>query len=60
MINIMSQSGKTTAYLKEFVIDTVADVINLPLDVPAGSSAFCIENGEVYILGGDDVWHIVK
>lgn len=60
MINIISQSGKTTTYLKEFVIDTEADVIALPTDVPAGSSAVCIENGEVYIFGGDGLWHIFK
>lgn len=58
MINIMSQSGKTTAYLKEFVIDTVADVIDLPTDVPMGSSALCIQNGDVYIFGGDDKWYL--
>lgn len=59
MINIISQSGKTTTYLKEFVIDTPEDVVNLPTDVPMGSTALCIQNGEVYIFGGDEAWHIV-
>ena len=59
MINIISQSGKTTTYLKEFVIDTPEDVANLPIDVPAGSTALCIQNGEVYICGGDNQRHIV-
>lgn len=59
MINIISQSGKTTTYLKEFVIDTPEDVINLPTDVPAGSTALCIQDGEVYIFGGDGQWHTV-
>ena len=59
MINIISQSGKTTTYLKEFVIDTPKDVVNLPIDVPMGSTALCIQNGEVYIFGGDGAWHII-
>jgi hypothetical protein len=59
MINIISQSGKTTTYLKEFVIDTPEDVANLPTDVPVGSTALCIQDGEVYIFGGDGQWHTV-
>lgn len=59
MINIISQSGKTTTYLKEFVIDTPTDAAELPTDVPMGSSALCIANGEVYIFGGDEKWHII-
>lgn len=59
MINIISQSGKTTAYLKEFVIDTPADALNLPTDVPMGSSALCIQNGDVYIFGGNNKWYLL-
>lgn len=57
MITIMSQSGKATAYLKELVADTLEDILNLPTDIAPGSTAYCIENGAVYILGGDKQWH---
>lgn len=56
MINIMSQSGKTTAYLKELVIDSIEDIAKLPTDIAPGSNAYCIENGNVYILNGDRKW----
>ena len=56
MINITSQSGKTTTYLKEFIVDFISDIPNLPTDIASGSSAFCIENGTAYILGGDKIW----
>lgn len=51
MIHITKQSGKTTTYLQEFVIDFKADIVDLPIDIPKGSSALCIEDGSVYILG---------
>lgn len=51
MINIISQSGKTTVYLKEFVIDTRDDVKDLPVTIPEGSSALCLEDSSVWVLG---------
>lgn len=57
MINITSQSGKTTTYLKELIADTSADVLQLPTDIAPGSTAYCIETGIAYMLGGDKQWH---
>lgn len=59
MINIMSQSGKTTAYLKELIADTTTDILNLPTDIAPGSTAYCVETGAAYILGGDKKWYPV-
>lgn len=59
MINTMSQSGKTTTYLKELIADTFTDVLQLPTDIAPGSTAYCIETGIAYILGGDKQWHEV-
>lgn len=56
MISKMSQSGHTAYGLVEFVIDSAADINYLPLDVPMGSVAFCIENSEVYMINGSREW----
>ena len=56
MINIASQGGRTTPYLKEFIVDYISDIDKLPTDDPVGSTAFCIENSSAYILGGDRKW----
>lgn len=58
MINIIKQSGKETAYVTEFVVDTVAEVVNLPVypNVSKGSSAIVLEDSSVYILSGENDW----
>lgn len=58
MIARNSQSGHVTYGLQEFTIDTEADVKLLPLDIPVGSAAFCVETGAVYILNGNREWKI--
>jgi len=62
MINIRKQGDRVTAYLTEFVVDTVAEVDELPVfpNTARGSVCFCIENGAIYILGGDDKWTAMK
>lgn len=56
MIGILNASGHTTYGLKEFVIDTVDDIENLPIDVPQGSVAFCIATSSVYMINGSREW----
>lgn len=58
MINITKQSGKETVYVTEFVVDTIAEVANLPVcpSISKGSTAIVIENSSVYMLGGDNEW----
>lgn len=54
--NQIQQSGHVTYGLCQFVIDSSADIENLPLDIPMGSTAFCIEDGKTYTLNGDSEW----
>ena len=56
MIGIMKDAGKVTYGLKEYVVDTAAEVDLLPTNCAMGSSAFVIETGEVYILNSEKVW----
>lgn len=35
---------------KEFIIDTEADLINLPTKKYFGSAALCLETSDVYVL----------
>lgn len=56
MINTISNSGHTAFGLKDYVIDKKIDLQNLPIDVPMGSTAFCIEDGSVYMINGSGEW----
>lgn len=56
MITSVSQSGHVKYGVQEFIIDTLADLDSLPLDVPMGSTAFCIETSTVYMLNGKKEW----
>lgn len=56
MINIMSTGGHTAYNIKEFAIDTKEDLDYLPLDVPMGSVAICIEDSSVYMLNSSGEW----
>lgn len=57
--DILKQGDHVTAYLKEFVVDKVADVKTLPTfpNCAIGSNCLVIENSSVYILGNDNEWH---
>ena len=56
MIGIMKDAGKVTYGLKEYAVDTAAEVDLLPTDCAMGSSAFVIETGDVYMLNGSRKW----
>lgn len=56
MIGIMKDAGKVTYGLKEYVVDTAAEVDLLPTDCAMGSTCFVIATSEVYILNGEKVW----
>lgn len=56
MINTTSTSGHTAYGLKDFVIDKKADLQNLPVNMPMGSTAFCIEDGSVYMINSSGEW----
>lgn len=58
-INKISQSGHISYGVSEFIIDTDADVINLPIDITKGSSALSLSSGNVYFLNGERRWVLV-
>ena len=56
MILIASNSGNIAYGLKNYVIDKKVDLQNLPIDVPMGSTAFCIEDSSVYMINSSGEW----
>ena len=57
-INVYSNSGDIAYGVREFVIDTTADLKLLPKNCEMGSSALCLENGEVYFYSYENGWVI--
>lgn len=56
MIIITSNSGDTAYGLKSFVIDTKEDLDYLPINVPMGSTAFCVEDSSIYMINSSGEW----
>ena len=56
MYSLISQSGRSAYGIKEYVCDTLADFYRLPTNKKAGSTAFVIETGTIYILTSDGEW----
>lgn len=56
MIQAVKQSGHHLYGIVEYVIDSVADLDDLPIDIPMGSSALVIATSDVYILSGNKEW----
>lgn len=46
----MSEEGKIKYKVYEFIIDTAADLADVPTDVGIGSKIYCIEDSTVYML----------
>lgn len=55
-INIMTVNGKTVYDTYEYVCDFETDVKDLPIKGRAGSRAYIIETGKVYILNTQKKW----
>ena len=56
MINTTSTRGHTAYGSKDFGIDKKSDLQKLPVNVPMGSTAFCIEDGSVYMINSSGEW----
>lgn len=57
MISVLSENGKSTYNLKEYVVDTQEDIKNLPTSgIQMGSTAFVISTGAVYMLNSSKEW----
>lgn len=59
MYSIIEQSGTTSTYVTEYIVDTVIEIQELPKmpKILAGSSCIVLENSSVYMLGNDNEWH---
>lgn len=56
MISIIKEGNRTPVYVKQYIVDTIADLAALPKDAPHGSSALCLENSVVYLFNGQKQW----
>ncbi len=56
MIGSFSQSGTKTYNVNSYVIDTEADIKNLPIYCGMGSLAKVISTGDIYIFNSDKQW----
>lgn len=52
----MSQSGQIQYNLVELVVDTEAEVLDLPTNVAPGSSCLILENSKVYMFNNAGFW----
>ena len=54
---VTKQQNSNTAYYTEFVIDTDADLPNIPIEeCSVGSAALCLDTGSVYMLNSEREW----
>lgn len=54
---ITTNGQNVASDIAEIIIDTVADLENVPTDFGSGSSLLCLEDSSVYVLGIDKEWH---
>lgn len=55
-VYMSKQSNRTDYNLREYVLDTEADVANLPKTDAPGSTAFVIETSAVYMCNTEGEW----
>lgn len=55
-ITVTKTNNSPNPDYKEFTCDTASDVANLPTNCCAGSSAFVIETGALYMLNSLGEW----
>lgn len=56
MVNLLSQSGHQGYGIKEYVLDTPADLDNLSVTDKMGSTAFIISTSQVYMINSEGEW----
>lgn len=52
----MDNSGKTVYDLNSYVVDTEADLLNVPINNAPGSTCIVVETSDVYMLNTDKKW----
>lgn len=55
MITLIAHDGETSYGIKQYALDTEADLDKLP-KCPMGSSAIVIATGKVYMINSEGVW----
>ena len=60
MINLYKQDGEILYGIKEYLLDSPDDLIDLPRDIRTGSTALVISTGEKYILDGNKNWVFIN
>lgn len=56
MINLLSQNGHQDYGIKEYVLDTLDDLNDLPTTDKAGSTAFVIPTSQVFMINSKGEW----
>lgn len=56
MVNLYKQDGEILYGVKEYIIDSIDDVKDLPTNVRPGSIAMLVPSGLKYILNGKKEW----
>lgn len=56
---ITSNGSNIQSDVCEIIIDTAADLEDLPTTFGIGSDAICLEDSSVYMLGNDKTWHLL-
>lgn len=60
MVSLYKQDGETLYGIKEFLLDSVEDLTDIPIaKLRPGSSALIIPTGEIYIFSGNKEWQIL-
>lgn len=60
MVNLYRQDGETLYGIKEFLLDTVEDLTDIPIaKLRPGSSALIIPTGELYMFDGNRNWTLL-
>ena len=61
MVNVVAQNGKYVYNLKRFICDTENDLKTIiTYYCAAGSDAFVVETGNIYVLNGDHEWRLIS
>lgn len=55
-INIQAQNGKISYGVTKYILDTEAELSELPIHVAPGSQAFVIETNASYMLNSKKEW----
>ena len=60
MYSLYANDDNITYGVKKFIIDTEANVEELPTNVKPGSSALVLSNSSIWVFGFDEKWSKIK